>query len=712
MKRLWQSALMLALLLTAAVWLPMPAARAANCIDEAELVETELDPDGGVVAPGDLLTVVWTVRNAGDCTWDRDYRMIFISGDRMEGVRTARLRTRVTPGAALTLTLDLVAPAEPGDYAGTWRLRGPDGTNFGPDLTAAAEVSESVASAGEVVLPEVLAFGGMGGGGEGELVDPCVDADGQLLDGPGIAFDAGALTYRYANLFVCGFAEGSTITVTATNPDGDIFPRVYTVEEAIVYTDTAGSEYAQTALLVNLSWLETAPNGDWVVTASDGETDVTTVLTVVESEPLELVDGVSYPSLINYPTTPIDPFAAAEGCGYTYDPGATLVMQGENFPPDTTLRLGIYQERLSNAYLIDQKVLTSESDGTVRLEYTTSGPGNYHLELLHTVDPTGYMDDGITYFSYFGQNSASSCFTVRPSGSQDPWRLAFVQGELGAATVVGMDMETGYGFYPTYYYGNCESMNPAWWPTGHWLLYSSNCVAGEPEDETGFTTYVAGAYDLYAVELPAGMDWDWNYEPTPLTATPDLDETEPTASVYGLLVFRQAPTGTSLDQSGSLVLMDIETGKSSDLGLIGRAPVWSPDGTRLAFMSDLEGAWHIYVHDFTEETLWRVDEQCPSHCRFPAWSPNSSQLLYSSTVSEQDMTPDAIWVAPVEGGRGRQLISGEYDYPTWSGEGWIGFSGVEGFYRMPDNVRTPQPDRYLFMSPEYETPPRETAWSR
>ena len=159
--------------------MPQPLA-AQGCEDDAELVEQHVDP-GEVVAPDSDVTVTWTLRNSGDCTWSRSYRLLFVRGERMDGPRTLRLREAVEPGETLTLAVDVAAPADAASYRGVWQLRNADGTRFGPELAIELEVDDQTAAATGVVLPEVLVFGGMGGGEDPEILRYCV-VDGALVE--------------------------------------------------------------------------------------------------------------------------------------------------------------------------------------------------------------------------------------------------------------------------------------------------------------------------------------------------------------------------------------------------------------------------------------------------------------------------------------------------------------------------------------------------
>ena len=208
-------------------------------------------------------------------------------------------------------------------------------------------------------------------------------------------------------------------------------------------------------------------------------------------------------------------------------------------------------------------------------------------------------------------------------------------------------------------------------------------------------------YDLYAHQIDFTYTLSEEEMLVRLTQTPDLDETEPAVDPDGRIVYRQAPAGSDLEAAGELWIVDVFEETTTPLDLVGRAPVWSPDGTQIAYMSDVEGSWQVYVYDLETAAVRRVSTNCTTHCRFPAWSPDGRQLIYSVAAASDDLTPAGLWIATVAGGLPRRWLAGAYDHPSWSEEGWIAFAGEGGIYRA--QPRNPVPERYLYRNPELGT---------
>lgn len=89
------------------------------------------------------------------------------------------------------------------------------------------------------------------------------------------------------------------------------------------------------------------------------------------------------------------------------------------------------------------------------------------------------------------------------------------------------------------------------------------------------------------------------------------------------------------------------------------SPVWSPDGSRLAFVSSREDHSFIGVYDFEENKIkWlapSVDRD-----RYPVWSPSGKQIAFirfpgGVGFSFRGGTPFALMVADVESGEARKV---------------------------------------------------------
>ncbi len=103
---------------------------APNCTNLASFV-SETYPDLTYVAPGTAFTKIWTLKNAGTCTWGAGYSLVFDSGDQMGGPASVPMTASVPPGAVYNFTVNLTAPATLGQYQGFWKIQTPQGVRFG-----------------------------------------------------------------------------------------------------------------------------------------------------------------------------------------------------------------------------------------------------------------------------------------------------------------------------------------------------------------------------------------------------------------------------------------------------------------------------------------------------------------------------------------------------------------------------------------------------
>ncbi len=104
----------------------------------------------------------------------------------------------------------------------------------------------------------------------------------------------------------------------------------------------------------------------------------------------------------------------------------------------------------------------------------------------------------------------------------------------------------------------------------------------------------------------------------------------------------------------------------------------SPDGTQIAFHSQVGGEWTIGVS--------RIDGSELTHLvpgSFPAWSPDGKRLAFHRQVNGHWQ----IFITDAEGGELTQVTEGDADdeQPTWSPDGkFIAFVSNRGWNRFPN----------------------------
>lgn len=107
-----------------------PAANAAGCTNKAANVRDVNIPDGTVLKRGENFTKTWRIKNAGTCTWDASYTVVFNASDRLDGKDGVPL-PNTPPGADAEVSVPMRASLVPGKFQGFWKLRAPNGQEFG-----------------------------------------------------------------------------------------------------------------------------------------------------------------------------------------------------------------------------------------------------------------------------------------------------------------------------------------------------------------------------------------------------------------------------------------------------------------------------------------------------------------------------------------------------------------------------------------------------
>jgi hypothetical protein len=102
-----------------------------NSCDAAEFI-SETIVDQAKLAPGTEFVKTWTLRNVGTCTWTKDYRLVFESGEAMtNSTSVAFVKDEVTPGDSVTMSIKMTAPEIQGEHVGFWKLTNTQGLRFG-----------------------------------------------------------------------------------------------------------------------------------------------------------------------------------------------------------------------------------------------------------------------------------------------------------------------------------------------------------------------------------------------------------------------------------------------------------------------------------------------------------------------------------------------------------------------------------------------------
>jgi hypothetical protein len=113
--------------------LPPPAVPLESCIYSFEFLQDLNVPDDTILPPGAEFTKRWQLRNNGICPWSTEFSVVFASGDQMSAADSIPLENEVAVGRTVVVSVDMVAPEEPGTYRGNFQIADAAGEPFGID---------------------------------------------------------------------------------------------------------------------------------------------------------------------------------------------------------------------------------------------------------------------------------------------------------------------------------------------------------------------------------------------------------------------------------------------------------------------------------------------------------------------------------------------------------------------------------------------------
>jgi dipeptidyl aminopeptidase/acylaminoacyl peptidase len=289
--------------------------------------------------------------------------------------------------------------------------------------------------------------------------------------------------------------------------------------------------------------------------------------------------------------------------------------------------------------------------------------------------------------------------TTRPATSDDYFNFKFVgdpelspDGKLLAYTVTRIDRAANRrmtaiwlapvdGSAPPRQLtaSHLSSSAPRWRPDGRVLAFTGarpvpgDDAAGRPQF---YLLDLTGGEPRRLTSLPNGaIGCEWSPDGSRvlcLSRTGPSDRKAPSSDVrhYTGLSYKFNDSGWFDDKKSHLYVIDATTGKASQItsgdGWNDAQPEWSPDGTRIAFVSNRTG----HESDGDEDRdVWVVPAAGGEPVRIsdqdkgtgsPRWSPDGRTILYIGARADTD--PPSLWTAPATGGVPSTLVFTGTDY--------------------------------------------------
>lgn len=129
---------------------------------------------------------------------------------------------------------------------------------------------------------------------------------------------------------------------------------------------------------------------------------------------------------------------------------------------------------------------------------------------------------------------------------------------------------------------------------------------------------------------------------------------------------------TTINRVSQIAVLDFNTGNRRQLTFSPKNdvhPTWSPDGRRIAFASDRDGDFDIYIMNANGKHAKNMTDNSPLQDGSPHWSPVNQKIVFTSERDHQ--APEDVNVLEAQTGNQRTLItSSSFAFnPKWSPNG-------------------------------------------